>query len=153
MLLKYSHKTRNLQVDDHIFSASCHVRNEINKRRLVNQVVYTIPDKTPYYPRQFPIGTWEIYEATSTKNPEMAPYIIRTNAFLMVDAWEVKNGKYYKNLGIKVKDAGYHIHLLAMFRTTQGCIGVQNLEDIVMIYKMVREAFERKEKIILEVTA
>jgi hypothetical protein len=128
------------------------VRNELNKLRKSDQVVETIPDGLPYYPRQFPVGLWSIgYPIPKDESDDyLYPYFIPTDAWQLVDVWSTNNGKYCQKTGAKIKDYGYGIHF-SESNTTLGCLKVINKSDIFWLVGMIQEELGNKLPVTIEV--
>jgi len=45
----------------------------------------------PYMPKPFPIGTWNVIGAREEKDPELAPWVLQTDAHQLVERWEVSD--------------------------------------------------------------
>ncbi len=98
---------------DMSFIITSDVRNELNGRRLLGnpkEVVRAIVNGrwgSPYMPRPFPLGTWRITGIEKTDNPEFAPLKIKTDAYQMVQTWELDaEGGYSNPTGEYVRDEG-----------------------------------------------
>jgi hypothetical protein len=120
------------------------VRNELNGWRQAHEIVYTIPAAghvaVPYFPRQFPLGTWKITKVIKTNSPEYAPYFIATDAWQWVDQWKMRMNRttgrpeYHKRSAQQVKDSGYGLHFARYFDghvwrpsgTTLGCGNIKS---------------------------
>jgi hypothetical protein len=122
---------------------SCAVRNELNGLRRADEVVYTcaedgVTDVEPYYPRTFPCGSWlvgDVEEVDPRYDPKLYkwPYFIEfPEACQRVEAWALKDGKYWRKTGFLAWDYGYGMHHSSS-PTTLGCIRVHALPDIKFV--------------------
>lgn len=142
------------------FPASSKVRNEINGQRRNQEIVYTYPlhgNRTPYYPRPFPSGIFEITEIEWVKDPDRfkqyGPVIIKTNATRKIFTWDLdSSGHYWKLSGEIQTDSCYYIHHTHRFFTTLGCIrGGDTESEMISIAQLIEPVFEHGDKIYLEV--
>jgi hypothetical protein len=134
-----------------VLPCSCDVRNEVNGRRHADQVRYSIPDKKPYQPRQFPKGTWKIQAPVERTDPDLAPWFIPTDAWQDLPIWELKDGKYFRATDKKTRDRGYGLHY-SVSSTTLGCIKIQNRDDLIWLVDKISEMLAGNDEIYLEVT-
>ena len=136
------------------YPASCRVRNELNGRRKLDEVVYTVPTigkPKPYYPRQFSSGIFEITDIEYTNDPEYAPVKIKTTAIREVFTWDLDiNGRYWEPTGKIQTDTAYWIHYTDS-PTTLGCIKVNSKEDIIHFANIIEPVLNYGDKIYLEV--
>lgn len=148
MKLKWDRKTPWLYVGDNLkMAVSNNVR--IRNRENPEDVVFTIPGKSPYMPSGFPPGIWTVSKPISKSNPYLAPYFIPTNAWQMVTEWTLEpDGSYGEPTARKVRDEGYGIHF-STSSTTLGCLKIINKSDLLTLAKMI---FETTEPVIFEVT-
>ena len=147
MVWRYKIGDKTMDAGGRLIECSCDVRNELNQRRQIDQVVYTIPDHDPYMPRHFPKGTWKVLSAEPRTAPDRAPYFIATDAYQMVDVWGLDGkGRYTLPNGDKVRDEGYGLHC-SVHSTTLGCIKIHKLEDLEWMVAQVKSG----EPITLEV--
>ncbi|HOX32041.1 MAG TPA: hypothetical protein PLB91_06900 [Spirochaetales bacterium] len=134
---------------------SCDVRNELNGRRGVNEVVFTLPGGRPYYPRRFPRGTWQVLDIRARSDPYRAPFFIATDANQLVDEWSTVEidgvPQYDKPTGRKVVDKEYGLHY-STSPTTTGCIKIINRADLLTLVELIRAAWKRSEVVNLEVS-
>jgi len=154
LIIRFFHNEEELQVNGTTYKATCKVKNEINKERSKTQVVNSLPlsgDVTPYYPRKFPTGLWEVKKPVWTDDPMFWPVKIPTNAKRPCMTWNVKHKKYDSPTGEYQNDAYYHIHYSKNYRTTLGCIRANSKEDAGEIAKLVEWYFEKNQKVYLEV--
>jgi hypothetical protein len=124
----------------------CKVRNELNglrPKKGVQDVVWSMDKdgakKYPVMPRTFPPGVWKITgcndhsavdEHGAPKEGYLYPVFISTNAYAMLDIWELdKNGFYLRNTGEKCRDYFYGLHF-SNSDWTHGCIRIKNEDDI-----------------------
>jgi hypothetical protein len=136
---------------------SCDVRNELNGRRQKNEVVFTIPGGLPYYPRQFPAGTWRVQDVRRRSDPYRRPFFIATTAHQLVEEWEIKDGQdgkpaYDRPTGKMVEDREYGLHHSAS-PTTTGCIKIAHEEDVRWLVDRIHDAEAIRDNVTLEVTA
>lgn len=127
---------------------ACHVRNELNKERKPNEVIYTMPDHKPYYPRQFPNGTWTISEIVPSQDRLTTPFVIRTDAQQLVDTWETSNGMYTKKTGLQVMDKFYQLHMLNA-NETWGCIGIRKYDQFLWLLDAIKR--NRSDRYLLQI--
>ena len=155
LLLKYFHVENVLVVGDVEYKATCNVRNEINGKRLKSQVIKTFPasggERSPYYPRKFPTGTWEIKKPIWTNDIEFAPVKIPTDAFQRVLLWNTDNNGYKERSGEHQTDSFYHLHFSQNSKTTLGCIRLNSSDDATEIAKMIEKAIGSGHECWLEV--
>lgn len=152
MKLQFSKKNQILRVGDRSIPAWCKVRNELNKLRAVDEVVMTEPEEHPYYPREFPNGTWNVFQPLSKRAPYLAPFFIPTDAWQMVDTWTTLDGKYVTKTGQQYRDSGYGLHF-STSSTTLGCIRIGSQSDLLWLVDQINLAISRREPVVLEVTA
>ena len=114
---------------DRIIPCACDVRTLDNRRRKLNEVVYTIPHGKPYMPQGFPEGMWQLGRPRPRTDCYRAPWFIPTNAARMVRVWEVRNGEYYRETAEWTLDEDYGLHASAS-PTTLGCIRIGEPGDI-----------------------
>ncbi len=129
---------------------SCLVRNEINRERKSNEVVYSMPDKHPIQPRPFPLGVWHVLEPRERTDPYLAPYFIPTDAYQMLPVWEIENGLYKKPTEKLIKDTAYGFHY-STSRTTQGCIKLLDKDKLLNLVKNIKDAIGEKIEIYAEI--
>ena len=142
-----------LKIDTYGFFITCDVRNELNGRRKENQVVLSIPEHKPYYPRPFPKGTWKILGVEYTTDPVFAPVKILTDAFRMVRIWELDENGHYKNKTEEItKDKCYWLHFSKDSKTTHGCIRLNSEADALKIAELIKTELKKTNSIELEVT-
>lgn len=136
------------------FPASCRVRTELNGRRKKNEVVYTVPEKghpTPYYPRQFPSGIFQITGVEYTDDPEYAPVKIKTNATRKVFTWDLdREGNYWKPTVNIQEDSAYWLHYTDSHKTL-GCIRISSKKDALSFAGIIERVLEHGNIIYLEV--
>ena len=136
---------------------TCLVRNEINGLRGKCEVVYsTLADGTqgyPYYPRQFPKGTWNVFAPLPRTGPYEAPWFIPTDAHQSVQTWELDaDGCYAQPApGIVVEDYAYGLHH-SVARETYGCIKIATAEDVVWIAQEIAARLKAGEGVQVVVT-
>ena len=136
------------------YPASCRVRNEINGRRKLDEVVYTVPitgKPKPYHPRQFPSGIFEITGIEYTNDSEYAPVKIKTTATREVFTWDLDvNGKYWEPTGKTQIDSCYWLHFTNS-PTTLGCIKINDIHDALSFANIIEPVLNHGDKIYLEV--
>lgn len=152
MKIHFSKANQILQSNGRSMAAWCKVRNELNKERAVNEVVMTEPEEHPYYPREFPNGVWNVFKPLVKRAPYLAPFFIPTDAWQMVDLWEVSDGKYVKKSGKTYRDSGYGLHF-STSRTTLGCIRIGAQADLMWLVDSINAALAKGEKVTLEVVS
>lgn len=153
-VIRFYHVEEELHASGKVFQATCRVRNEINGRRRIDEVVRTYPiagQRLPYFPRKFPTGMWKVKSPIWTTDPEYAPVKIPTDAFRRVAIWDVENGKYTNLSGDHQTDAFYHMHFARDSRTTIGCIRLSSSDDAVEIARAVEAAQGAGEEVWIEV--
>lgn len=131
-------------------AAWCRVRNELNGQRGIDEVVMTEPFEHPYYPREFPNGTWKVFKPVQKRAPYLAPYFIPTDAWQMVDLWDVADGKYVRKSGKQYRDEGYGLHF-STSSTTLGCIRIGAQADLLWLVDSIIAALAKNEPVTLEV--
>lgn len=135
-----SDKTQ-LIAGDRTIAISCIVRNEINSWRKPNEIVYTTPNKIPYYPRTFPVGVWNVGQPRPETDPYMYPYFIPTDAHQLVDTWIVENGVYTKKTGLQDDDSAYGLHH-STSTSTLGCTKILDVNDLLYLVQLIQTATE-----------
>ena len=133
-------------------ACSCHVRNELNGERAPNEVVYTMPNHRPYYPRQFPVGAWEVYRAVPRIDPYEAPFFIPTNAYLEVPTWELDEAhRYVAKTGKTDIDAAYGLHH-STSSTTLGCLKIESEPDLRWLVDQINQAYDGGDTVMFTVS-
>jgi hypothetical protein len=132
------------------------VRNELNglrpnKKKTDGDVFFTYPGSVASMPRPFPSGTWRITgivpHKDKAKDPYLYPYFIATNAFQMLDEWELDDsGGYVKKTGKRIKDTAYGLHFSTSY-WTQGCIRIADEKDLLFMVSRIKEEIEFKRSI------
>ena len=148
--MKWMQGSTDLEAFGRVIPVSCDVRNEVNRRRLEAQVVYTMPDHIPYQPRIFPIGVWEVGTPRPDGDPYKAPFFIPTNAWRMVKAWDTEGGRYTKATDRSIKDSGYGLHF-STSNTTLGCIKILNKNNLLWLVDQINARLSVGEKLLFEV--
>ena len=125
----YTRKTGALTfADGTVYQCTCKVRNLENGLRRRDEVVRTVPERKPYSPQPFPQGCWTItgIEYRADRGFDWGVYgdvKIRTNAWQMVDVWNVDfDGDYAGKTEKQTRDGGYLLHESPKSKTTLGCI-------------------------------
>lgn len=166
-MISWSISDGNLLFLDKAIMVWSHVRNEINGKRPkkgMRDVVYTEKKDgsrgVPYMPRPFPLGSWNILGIVDHQTPNdqetgyLYPYFIRTDAWQMVDEWEIdQQGFYLRMTGRQVADYGYGLHWAEKSSTTLGCGRVDTKDHLLFIVEELRELFKHSKTIPLQVTA
>jgi hypothetical protein len=134
-----------------VIECSCDVRNEVNGRRHAHEVVYSIPDKKPCQPRQFPKGIWIIRKPLERTSKHLAPYFIPCDAYRDLPVWALKDGKYDHPTADTVRDWGYGLHF-STSSTTLGCIKIHSEANLLWLVDQIFEHIARDEIVTLEVT-
>jgi hypothetical protein len=142
-------KTGKWDAFGRIIDISCIVRNELNNRGR-RELVYSIPDKKPIQPRTFPLGIWEIGKPLPRTDPYLAPFFIPTNASQEMPIWATDAGGYTNVTKETTIDRGYGCHT-STSRTTQGCIKVSKLEDLLFLVDNINKALDSNNKVMLNV--
>ena len=151
----------NLIIGDEIFKISNRIRTLREGTRPRSQVIRSIPDGLPYDPQPFPKSVWNVYavqwQTDETKKisnfdyDEYGPVKIRTDAWCMVNVWELdQDGDYLRATDKKVKDTAYLLHW-TKYNTTLGCIKIERVQDAVTIGKIIERALNSGEKVQIEV--
>lgn len=149
--MKANLKTGKLTAFGTTIDISCVVRNEINGWRKKDQVVYSIPDKKPIQPRQFPKGTWAVGKPDARTDPYLAPFFIPTSAWQYMPIWELDANKcYLKETSKKCRDVGYGMHY-SESTSTQGCIKINTHTDLLWLVTMIKNHQSMGDVIMLEV--
>ena len=151
MTITWVQGSSELWYNNLMIPCSCNVRNEINGKRGMDEIVKTMPNGHAYMPRVFPVGVWEVGFPIPRYSKELAPYFIPTNAWQMLPIWNVKGNSYVSPSDVTDKDTAYGIHY-SEFQNTLGCIKVRNMPDLIELVKAIKECFKRKEKVYLHVT-
>jgi len=164
--IQWSQHDRQMKIieDDTVWYAtvSCVVRNELNGWRPLpykdpaDEIVRAITEENiltdiPVMPRPFPVGKWEITSVEDRHDKYRKPFLILTDAFQELDEWELTpEGGYDKPSGLKVKDYQYGIHF-SESSTTQGCIKVHEIGDLVRLVQSCCREFDQGETPVIEV--
>lgn len=152
MIAEVNLKLKTLKINDETFFVSCIVRNEVNGWRTPSQVIRSIPDNKPVYPRPFPKGTWKIYGVEYTDDKEYAPVKIKTDAFHMLPVWELDSeGNYNTKTKEYTRDEAYWLHYSEGSTTTLGCIRLDSPHDAIMFANIVERELKYVDYIKLEV--
>ena len=140
----------------------CKVRNELNGLRplsgrsdVVRTETKTGADGVPHMPRPFPLGSWRVERIIphpdKVKDSYLYPFFIATNAWQIVDEWELDERGYYRRpSGRTVPDYGYGIHFSSSY-TTLGCLRIGELQDLIDLAGMVREELDAGREVPFEV--
>lgn len=140
-----------LKAFDSDIAISCIVRNEVNGWRKKDQVVYSLPNKKPIQPRQFPKGLWAVGKPDVRTDPYLAPFFIPTSAWQYMPIWELDNMKcYLRETKNKCKDVGYGLHY-SESTSTQGCIKIMKKYDLLWLVNMIKNHQSLGDVIMLEV--
>lgn len=140
-----------LSAFESVIDVSCVVRNEVNGWRKKDQVVYSLPDKKPIQPRQFPKGLWAVGKPDVRTDPYLAPFFIPTSAWQYMPIWELDNKKcYLRETKNKCKDVGYGLHY-SESTSTQGCIKIIKKYDLLWLVNMIKNHQSLGDVIMLEV--
>jgi hypothetical protein len=150
MIIQWRQGDDFLIFDGNMVRCSCNVRNELNKQRSPTEVVHTMPNKKPYYPRIFPDGLWKVSWPRERTDKERAPFFIPTDATQRVRVWDVKDGRYTMPTEFWDIDTGYGLHF-SESKTTLGCIKIEAVADLLEMVKKIDEALREKEDIYLRV--
>ncbi len=143
---------KTLKINGKTFFISCVVRNELNGWRKKDQVIKSVPDRKPVYPRHFPVGSWRITGVEYTDDPVFAPVKIKTNAYQLLSVWELtKKGNYKRRSNEVTKSTCYWLHHSAGSSTTLGCIRLNSPADALKIAAIVEKELENVDSIPLEV--
>jgi hypothetical protein len=152
MKVEVNLKAKTLKIEDRKFNISCVVRNELNGWRSPSQVIRSIPENKPVYPRQFPRGSWHIYAVEHTDNIEYSPIKIKTNAFQMLPVWALSiEGHYMTKTGEYTRDEAYWMHYATKSTTTLGCIRLNSVSDAFLIGRMLEDELKTVDYVPLEV--
>jgi hypothetical protein len=145
-----------LTLNDAEFLISNRVRTLRDGTRASYEVIRSLPDDLPYDPMPFPKGTWNVtgmdWQKEKRFDPKTyGPVKIRTDAWQMVNVWELDNDRdYLKETSRQVKDTCYWLHY-SESGTTLGCIRIASPEDAVKIANIIRQALTDCEPVTLEV--
>ena len=163
MLLTFSRKNRTLVMDGletHTFPAFSEVRNELTGERpdpsRLPDVEYSMPlgsgERLPVMPRTFPEGSWDIFEARQTDEKWLQPVKLMTNAHQKLNVWKLGSGGNYESQTDElVDDSGYRVHYCNGSHHTDGCIGLESLEDMKYLATVVQDALTNNERVQLVV--
>lgn len=149
--MKYKSNSHELEAFGRTISVSCDVRNEVDGRRHADQVVYSMPENKPYQPRQFPKGVWNVGRPVARNDPYKRPWFIPTDAFRVVNVWELKDGKYAHITDEVTTDVGYGLHY-SESGNTLGCLKITNESDLLWLVDQICKSLDKGEKITLEVS-
>ena len=142
-------KTCKLVAFGKTIDIACIVRNEVNGWRKKNEVIKSIPSGKPIQPRTFPKGTWNVSMPVTREDPYLAPWYIPTNAWQFLPIWSLDaKGNYKAPTDIIVKDTAYGMHT-STSNTTQGCIKVLHMDDLLWLVTKIIDAIENKQKVTL----
>jgi hypothetical protein len=133
-----------------VLPVSCDVRNEVNGRRQATELAYSIPEKLPYQPRQFPKGLWEVGRPVARQSKDLAPYFIPTDAWQDLPVWDVVDGKYTHPTDQKTKDMAYGLHY-SEWATTLGCIKLESKADLLWLVAEINGKLNGGLKVFLNV--
>lgn len=152
---------------DRWYPTTCVVRNELNGDRRPDQVLMEKGGRvvksggTPYQPRPFPAGRWQISEVVWMPLTSIYwPVFIRTNAWQYLDYWEIdENECYSRPTGKRFRGHGYGIHHarldiggeLVPSSTTLGCMNVLDPEDAHSLGEHIVVAMGRHQHIYIDV--
>ena len=156
MKVSVSLSDKDLAIDGLHFGVSCNVRSLANGQRRTDEVIRSVPEGKPYDPRPFPKGTWKITAVEWQPDygfsiDTYGPVKIRTDAFQPVKVWALDDdGDYAYETAEIIIDRGYLLHF-SPSKTTWGCIRKESPEDAITIGKMIEEALDTDEEVILEV--
>ena len=118
------------------------VRNERNHERpdtsRLPDIAYSEnsdgSDGKPTMPRSFPLGTWNISGKARTTEKWLQPIKFITDATQKVAVWTLKeDGSYNRATTELIDDYGYRIHFANGSNHTDGCIGVNDIEDMLWL--------------------
>lgn len=131
---------------------ACKVRNELNGLRKPNEVIFSIPDKKPVYPRTFPKGVWNVYKPLPRPNePYLAPFFIPTDAWEYLPIWQLDGkGQYGMAMKYTTRVEGYGFHY-STSNTTLGCIKILKLDDLLFLVERINDDLANKKRVTVEV--
>lgn len=140
------------------YPATSKVRNEVNRQRKADQVIYTVNKKPkPYYPRPFPSGIHRItgiewVKAGTARHKQFGLVVIKTDATREIFTWDLdRDGKYWQPTGETQIDTGYYIHHTHKYLTTIGCIRAGGTDSEMISLARIIEPVLEHEEILLEV--
>lgn len=159
---------KKLRGFDGAVPATCIVRNDLNGWRKPNQVlreldghVKTDGTGTPYQPRQFPAGRWEITEVVWMPVDSLYwPVFIRTNAHQRLQYWALdEKGNYDHPTGKSFRGTGYALHYARVksesgpvpSQTTLGCLNIPAPNDVEWIGEQLAEAMGQRVRVYVNV--
>ena len=152
MKVEVNLKAKSLKIQDKEYYITCIVRNELNGWRSPMQVVRSIPENRPVYPRPFPRGSWHIYGIEFTNDREYSPVKIKTNAYQMLPVWGLtEHGHYGAKTQEYTRDEAYWLHYSENSNTTLGCIRLNSTHDAFRIADIIKKELEAVDYIDLEV--
>jgi hypothetical protein len=134
-----------LFVKDKPYHATCNVRTLRDGTRRKDEVVRSIPTGSPYDPRPFPSGLWQVtgVEWLKDYDPLYGTVKIKTNAQQLVNVWELdENGCYLRETGNVVWDWAYWLHY-SESSTTLGCIRFDSVADAETVARIVEDYLRR----------
>lgn len=140
-IIKVNLDTGVLGAFNSTIKVSCVVRNEINKwrpRAGTPDICYSVPDKKPIMPRQFPKGTWQVGRPDARSTPYLAPFFIPTNACQYLPIWKLDDkGCYVEPMKYTVLDKGYGLHF-STSTSTEGCIKILSQTDLLWLVTQIK---------------
>ncbi len=149
-----------------VIPVTCIVRNELNGWRKPDQVLREADgriskDGTPYQPRPFPPGRWQITEVTWKSVDSLYwPVFIKTDAWQWLDYWSLDGDGHYDKPGRgRFRGYGYGIHharvesgkRLVTSNTTLGCQNVLSSDDARWLGEEVHMAMKAGRMVYIDV--
>jgi hypothetical protein len=156
MLMNIIADNEKLSVEGIEYRISNNVRTIRDGSRKSSEVIFSIPDNLPYDPQPFPKGIWNItgvewQKAKGFDYNTYGPVKIRTDAFCVVDVWELdSDGDYYKQTNRQVKDSAYLLHWSRSI-TTLGCIRLNSPMDAEKIAAVIQQELDKGSTVQIEV--
>ena len=142
------------------------VRNELNKLRTPSEVVFSTTQSgangKPYYPRQFPAGSWIVTDVVAhdklktdgtPMEPYLYPYFLATNAHQTVPVYKVDASDGHQKIGASdgtAEDWGYGLHH-STSSTTLGCIKIVKQDDLRWLVDQIKAAWHDNQIVRMEV--
>lgn len=129
MIIITASKTKNLLTTPAgAFPISFRVRTDENGR--LKKICYSVPDKKPCKPLQFPNGRYEVLQPFPRETAYLAPFFVLTDATQKLDVWKVVDNKYVCKTGEEVTARAYGLHYSAL-DYTDGCIRFISKDDLI----------------------
>jgi hypothetical protein len=150
-LITWNRANAYLEAFGAFIPCSCNVRTLQEGTRGKHEIVYSTPGELPYDPRRFPLGKWTVYQPRKRTDPYRAPWYIPTDAWQMVDVWEVQNGFYVQPTDQQTRDEAYGLHF-SNGPNTFGCIKILSKDELIWIAEKIFAYLKAEDTVEIEVT-